>query len=73
MTEEIYKEAIQLHEDIRLIKYQLDEVEERKHWITIATPYKQDACYSEKFQRELIKWLEDKLEDYKVKFAQLGK
>lgn len=72
MTEEIYNEAIQLHEDIRLIKCQLDEVKKRKHWITIATPYKKDVCLSEKFQRELIKWLEDKLEDYKVKFAQLG-
>lgn len=49
MTEEIYNEAIKLHEDIRLIKCQLDEVEKRKHWITIATPCKKDACYSEKF------------------------
>lgn len=72
MTEEIYNEAIKLHEDIRLIKYQLDEVEKREHWITIATPYKKDACYSEKFQSELVKWLEGKLKDYEIKFAQLG-
>lgn len=72
MTEEIFEEAVQLHEDIRLIKYQLNEAKKNKHWITIATLYKKDTCLSEKFQRELIKWLEDKLEDYEVRFDQLG-
>lgn len=71
MTEEIYNEAVRLHEDINLIEYQLDEVKKRNHRISISTPYEKDARFSEKFQRELIKWLEDKLEDYKVKFAQL--
>lgn len=72
MTEEIYNEAVRLHEDIRLIRFQLRQVKNNKYWITIATPSMKETCLSEKFQAELVKWLEGKLEDYEIKFAQLG-
>ena len=71
MTDEIFKEAKQLYEDINTLKYHLEQVKEKKRWITIATPFMRETCLSKKFQRELVKWLEDKLEDYEIKFAQL--
>lgn len=72
MTEEVYKKAKQLQSDMDFIRYQLKKKKEDKHWITISTPHMKEACGSNRFQNELVDWLEQKVEEYQEEFAELG-
>lgn len=68
MTKEIFNKAHELTDDIYMIKYHLIN----KHLITISTPYQTEAVISSRFQKELIEWLEQKLEEYQKEFDELG-
>lgn len=72
MTKEVYNKAERLQNDIELITIQLRKNKENRYWITIATPYMKEARGSEKFQEELVEWLEQKLKEYQKEFDELG-
>ena len=41
------------------------------HWIVIRTPEIKEAFFSERFKKELIKWMDEKMEEYKKEFEEL--
>ena len=72
MTPEIYDRAKQLQNDIKAINKQLKEVEEKRHWITTSTPDRNfEGASSVRFQRDLVKWLEETRDNYQKEFNEL--
>ena len=71
MTKEILNKANELAKDIELIKTQLNEVKEKRHFIVISTPDYQNCLYSYRFQKELAEWLSVKKEEYQKEFDEL--
>lgn len=41
------------------------------HWIVIRTPEIKEAFFSERFEKELIEWMDEKMEEYKKEFEEL--
>lgn len=72
MTNDTYKKAKRLIEDIEAIDRQLQEVEQKGHWITTSTPEHQlDGAPSFQFQKELVSWLKQIKEQYQHEFNEL--
>ena len=72
MTDEIYKKATQLQNDIQSIDRQLKEVQEERHWITTSTPMRKDqGASSVRFQNELVNWLKEIRDKYQKEFNEL--
>ena len=71
MTDEIFEKAKQLKNDIKAIKYQVEEKEKHHHWITTSTPNHKDGASSMRFQEELLDWLKHKIDEYQKEFDEL--
>ena len=71
MTENTYKMAKDLIEDINKMETQINAVENNHHWITILTPDYRDFSYSLRFQKDLVEWLTAKKEEYQKEFDEL--
>ena len=71
MTIELLRKANELTKDIEIMKKQLNDVKEKRHYIVVSTPDYQNCLYSCRFQNELIEWLSAKKEEYQKEFDEL--
>lgn len=72
MNMDIYNKAITLVKDIESLKRHIDEVEFKKHWISIVTPDNRDLPHSLRLQAELVEWMKAKKEEYEKEFNELN-
>ena len=71
MKIDIYNKAVTLVKDIESLKRHIDEVEFKRHWISIVTPDNRDLPHSLRLQAELVEWMKVKKEEYEREFEEL--
>ena len=62
--------AVNLRRDIKAIQTIVSEGRKR-HWVKVICPVELNWIPSERFQRELISWLESKIIEYENEFESL--
>lgn len=72
MDIDIYNKAVTLVKDIDSLTRHIDEVERKRHWISIVTPDNRDLPHSLRLQAELVDWMKTKKEEYEREFKELA-
>jgi hypothetical protein len=71
MDKQKLKKGNELNSDIKLMSYIISEFRNQHHWVTIKTPNIKESFFSERFEKELIEWMNEKMEEYKKEFEEL--
>lgn len=71
MNIDIYNKAVTLVKDIESLTRHIDEVEIKRHWVSIVTPDNRDLPHSLRLQAELVNWMKIKREEYQKEFEEL--
>lgn len=71
MNIDVYNKAVTLVKDIDSLTRHINEVEQKRHWVSIVTPDNRDLPHSLRLQSELVKWMKDKREEYEKEFNEL--
>lgn len=70
MDKETLNRAKELEEDIKSIEVLLEE-RKKRHWLIVTSPRPYNEGQSERFQKELAQWLEERKEAYKKELEEL--
>jgi hypothetical protein len=70
MDRKSFERAAKLRKDINALQKIIEEGR-KMHWIKVICPVQIDWFPSEKFQNELLSWIESKVEEYEKEFESL--
>ena len=70
MKKELLGKAVELVEEIEKIENVLEDAKKHR-WISVIGATNTELFYSERFQKELAEWLEQKREQYQKEFDAL--